>query len=162
VKNGRKWRTKPLSGRSGCLGLYGSSIWRFAMHPFNEVEKLFFPIVVNLAVFVAAFLIALIPCSFASFVKNRGSVKRILSKIPVYAFYFSVAAMAVTFITSLTLYLNMKLCAIGELIAMLCIFSVGVVPFGFILLATWILIMLFMLLRDRILSRRGNRVSGGG
>jgi len=131
------------------------------MHPFSEVEKLFFPFVVNLAVFIAAFLIALIPCSFASFIKNIGSVKRILLKIPVYAFYSSVVAMAVAFIALLLLYFNMKLCIINELIATLCIFSVGVTPFFPILFATWAIIMLFMLLRDRILSWRRNRVSSG-
>jgi riboflavin transporter FmnP len=106
-------------------------------------------------------LIALIPCSFASFIKNRGSVKRILFKIPVYALYFSVVVMAVVFIMSLPPYVNFGLCKI-DMVSTLCVISIGVVPFGFIWLATWALIMLFMLLRDRILSRRRNRVFNGG
>jgi len=132
------------------------------MHPFSESEKLFFPFITNLTSFITAFLIALIPCSFVSFIQNRDSIKRLLFKIPVYAFYLSIAAMAVTFVISLPLYIKKSLCKIDELIGMLCIFSVGVVPFVSIMLTTWAIIMLFMLLRDRIRSWRGNRVSGGG
>jgi len=126
------------------------------MHPFSESEKLFFPFAVNLVSFISAFLIAFIPCSFISLIQNRGSFKRLLFKIPVYAFYLSLAAMAATFIISLPLYINMNLCKIDELIGMLCIFSAGVVPFVSILLVTWAIIMLLMLLRDRILRWRRN------
>jgi len=130
------------------------------MHPFSESEKLFFPFVTNLTAFISVFLIALIPCSFISLIQNRGSVKNLLLKIPIYAFYLSIAAMAAAFIISLPLYINMNLCKIDELIGLLCIISVGVVPFGLILLATWALIMLFMLLWDRVRRWRGNRISG--
>jgi hypothetical protein len=121
------------------------------MHPFNVTEKLFFPFVIVFAVFVSVFLITLIPCSFISFIKNKGSLK----KTPLYAFYSSVGIILAVFIISLPLYINMNFCKIDEIIGTLCILSVGVVPFVSIVLATWASIMLLMLLRNRILNRRG-------
>jgi hypothetical protein len=94
----------------------------------------------NFIYFIVAFLIALIPSSSISLIKNRGSIIRLLFKIPVYAFYLSIVPLAVTFIATL---IN------------ICTFS-GVVPFVFALIAMWALIMLLMLLWDRILGRRGN------
>jgi hypothetical protein len=122
------------------------------MHPFNETEKLFFPFAIVFVTFAVTFLIALIPCSFISFIKNKGSLK----KIPLYAFYSSVGIILAVFIISLPLYINMNFCKIDEIIGILCILSAGVVPFVFIVLAIWVSIMLFMLIRNRILNGRGS------
>jgi hypothetical protein len=103
----------------------------------------------NFTSFIAAFLIALIPCSFVSLIQNRDSVIRLLFKIPVYAFYLSVVAMAVVFIILLPFYLCGNTSKIG-------VGLLAVVPFVSVLFVAWALIMLFMLLRDRILSRRRN------
>jgi hypothetical protein len=104
---------------------------------------------INFMYFILIFLIALIPCSFVSLIRNKGSVRRLLFKIPIYAFYLSIVVLVVIFIISLPFYISKDTSSVT-------------ISFALIWLATWALIMLFMLLRDRIRSWRGNRVSGSG